>query len=405
MTRISRWGLALALVLAIVLVAGAPVLGAGSIGLVVNGRTIACDVPPQNIDGRVLVPIRAVSEALGCQVQWNQANQQVLVTAAGGTGSGSASGSGSGSGAGSGAGITVFDASSVYAQASPSVVAILCYAVSDGVESINGFGSGFIISADGDVVTNAHVVAGCTRLTVLVQDGRAFDVSSEVLSDELSDVALVRLRTSGLTPLALGDSSQLSPGDPVIAIGNPAMMQLRNSVSAGIVSGIARQVEFSWYPAIQTDAVINHGNSGGPLINAKGQAIGITTWKVVDASVEGLGFAIPSNTVQEILAELKEHGRVIRPWLGLKPESSLEAQYGLPTDKGLTVVSVDNNGPAQVAGIRSGDELVAFDGQPTHSLVDLFTLLLSHKPGDVVTLTVRRAGVTQECRVTLGERP
>jgi len=396
--------LAAALVLVLVLLAGTVAAGASPVSLVVDGRVIPCDVPPQNVGGRVLVPIRAVAEALGCQVAWDQAGRRVVVTSA--QAASAPAGASSQEAAAGGSGIRAVDVSQAYAEAAPSVVAILHYALVNGEETIDSWGSGFVISSDGEVVTCAHVVAGATRLKVLFPNGRAYDVGTDILADSVSDIALIELHVSGLSPLTFADSDQVRVGEPVIAIGNPAMMQLENTVTSGIVSGAARRMEDSWYPAIQTDAAINPGNSGGPLLDAAGRVIGMTNSKLVDETLEGLGFAVPSNVVREIVAELKEHGRVIRPWLGVSVQSSPEARYGLPTDKGLTVVAVDPSGPAQAAGVRSADELIAIDGQPTHSIADLSGILLSHKVGDVVVLTLRRVGVGQlELRVTLRERP
>lgn len=396
MMRKPWLGLLCVLILSLFLVSGTPASSAQAISLVVDGRIISCDVPPQMLGGRVLVPIRAVSYALGCDVGWDPDLGTVTVT----TGTGNPGPGGAGP-----AGLLVLDASGLYAQAAPSVVAILSYQTRDGAETIDGWGSGFVFGAEGVILTNAHVVEGATKLKVVFPDGETYDVATGILADARSDVALIRLGVGGFTPLKLADSDKTVPGEPVIAIGNPAMMQLRNTVTAGIVSGIGRQLEEDMYPSIQTDASINPGNSGGPLLNAAGEVVGIAYSKLVDESIEGLAFAIPANVVKEIVAELQEHGRVIRPWLGLNLQSSPEAAYGLPTDEGLTVVSVDPKGPSLGAGVRVGDEIVAADGQPTHSLCDLTEVLLGHKVGDTLVLTVLRTGARQDIPVKLAERP
>jgi serine protease Do len=378
--------------LSLLLAGGATASGAQAISLVVDGETIACDVPPQMLGGRVLVPIRIVSQALGCSVGWDPALRKVTVTTSSGAGAG-------------GSGFRVIDASGLYAKVAPSVVAVLSYVTWDGEETLDGWGSGFVFSADGDILTNAHVVEGATRLRVVFPDGRAYDVATEILTDTPSDVALIRLGVSGFTPLKLADSDKAVPGEPVIAIGNPARMQLRNTITAGIVSGIGRQLEEEMYPSIQTDASINAGNSGGPLLNAAGEVIGITYAKMAGQSFEGLAFAIPANVVKEIVTELEDHGRVVRPWLGLSLQSSPEASYGLPTDEGLIVVSVDPKGPSFGAGVKVEDEIIAADGRPTHSLCDLCELLLGHSVGDTLILTVLRSGARQDIPVKLAERP
>ncbi|MCL6581348.1 MAG: trypsin-like peptidase domain-containing protein [Firmicutes bacterium] len=366
--------------------------GAPPITLVVDGQTVACDVPPQLIGGRVLVPIRAVSEALRCTVAWDAETRRVTVS----TGSQGASGS---------SGLTLVDASKLYVAATGSVAAILNYQFVNGREAVVGWGSGFVFSADGCLVTNAHVVDGAARLKVLFPDGRAYDVGTQILSDKMSDVAVIRLGVSGLVPLTLGDSDKVAVGEPVIAIGNPASMRLRNTVTAGVVSGIGRTLETDYYPLIQTDAAINPGNSGGPLLNARGEVIGMPSSKFVAEELEGLAFAIPINVVKQVVAELLTKGRVVRPWLGLTVQSSPEAEFGLPTEEGLTVVYVDPRGPAQAAGIQTGDEIVAIDGTPTHSVHDLMSVLMARKPGDPVRLTVVRGATTLNVTVVLAERP
>ena len=392
----------LAVILLTTLLAAGPVLGQSAIALVVNGQTVNCDVPPQNVGGRVLVPIRAVSEALGCQVSYDAGTRQVLVTA------GSAGGAGqSGSSAG------LFDASDLFRAAAPSVVAVLCYQndAQTGEKVIQGWGSGFVakqLAQEAWIFTNAHVVEGVDLIKVAFPDGKVFDVTvANIRADDVatSDVALIKIPATGLTPLPLGDSSKVEVGDPVVAIGNPAQLQLRNTCTAGIVSGVGRGFGQSYYTFLQTDAAINPGNSGGPLLNASGQVIGITSLKFVDERLEGLAFAVPINTVVEIATELNDHGKVSRPWLGLTPLESFEASYGVPTDEGLYVAAVTAGGPAASAGVRVGDSLMAVDGRHTHSLQDLSDALMQHKVGEKVTLTLQRAGATTTLPVTLGERP
>ena len=392
MLRKTKFLTLLAVILLTTLLAAGPVLGQSAIALVVNGRIINCDVPPQNIGGRVLVPIRAVSEALGYQVSYDAGARQVLVTAAS-------------------AGL--FDASDLFRAAAPSVVAVLCYKIDaqTGGKVIQGWGSGFVakqLAQEAWIFTNAHVVEGADLIKVAFPDGKVFDVTvANIRADDVatSDVALIKIPATGLTPLPLGDSSKVEVGDPVVAIGNPAQLQLRNTCTAGIVSGVGRGFGQSYYTFLQTDAAINPGNSGGPLLNASGQVIGITSLKFVDERLEGLAFAVPINTVVEIATELNDHGKVSRPWLGLTPLESFEASYGVPTDEGLYVAAVTAGGPAASAGVRVGDSLMAVDGRHTHSLQDLSDTLMQHKVGEKVTLTLQRAGATTTLPVTLGERP
>lgn len=390
------------LIVGIGLVAATPAAGGKVIGLVVDGRTIACDVPPMNMDGRILVPIRAVSEALGADVTWDQAGQRVVVT----------SGAGSGGGAGTGTGFV--DATDLYASSAQSVVAILIYQDDGkgGEPTIQGWGTGFVIRADGWIATAAHVVEDAAQIKVVFPDGTSYDagIPSQVVADgtETSDVALIRLGVTGLSPLPLGDSDQVRVGEPLVVIGNPAFMQLSNSVTAGIVSGVGRCFGVTGlYPFIQTDAAVNPGNSGGPLLNLRGEVIGMATWKFVDEALEGLAFAVPINVVVDVTNELAANGRVIRPWLGLTLDESDEATFGLPTSEGLYVVSVDPRGPSLTAGVRVADEIMAIDGHPTHALSDLVDVLLEREVGQTVELTIKRPGNTSLLKilVTLAERP
>jgi serine protease Do len=388
------WVILCVIILTVFLAAG-PALGQSTISLVVDGREIACDVPPQNVGGRVLVPIRAVAEALGCQVQYSAGTRQVQVSAAVGGGGG------------------LFNASGLFSAAAPSVVAVLCYTnnAQTGEKEIQGWGSGFVakqLAQEAWVFTNAHVVEGVDLVKIIFPDGRVFDITpANIRADDVatSDVALIKIPAVGLTPLPLGDSSQVAVGEPVVAIGNPAQLQLRNTCTAGIISGVGRGFGQSYYTFLQTDAAINPGNSGGPLLNTKGQVIGITSLKFVDERLEGLAFAIPINVVLEIAVELNDHGRVSRPWLGLVVQESLEAAYGLPTDEGVYIAAVTPGGPAASAGVRVGDDIMAVDGRHTHSLQDLSDALMQHKVGEKVTLTLQRAGATTTLQVTLGERP
>jgi serine protease Do len=403
MRRKSRFWVILCVIILTAFLAAGPVLGQSTISLVVDGRTIACDVSPQNVGGRVLVPIRAVAEALGCQVSYDAGARQVQVSA--GVGGGSAAAGGGLAG--------LFNASGLFKTAAPSVVAVLCYTnnAQTGEKEIQGWGSGFVakqLAQEAWILTNAHVVEGVDLVKVIFPDGKVFDVTpANIRADdvETSDVALIKVAVTGLTPLPLGDSAQVAVGDPAVAIGNPAQLQLRNTCTVGIISGVGRGFGQSYYTFLQTDAAINPGNSGGPLLNAKGQVIGITSLKFVDERLEGLAFAIPINTVVEIAVELNDHGMVSRPWLGLVVQESLEAAYGLPTDEGLYVAAVTPGGPAAAAGVQVGDSIAAVDGRHTHSVQDLSDALMEHKVGEKVILTLQRASTTTTLQVTLGERP
>ncbi|HEX6988772.1 MAG TPA: PDZ domain-containing protein, partial [Bacillota bacterium] len=211
----------------------------------------------------------------------------------------------------------------------------------------------------------------------------------------------------------LGDSSAVQVGETVLAIGNPRGLDFFQSVTRGVVSGIRQDLlqqlpgggsaDSRIFTVIQTDAAINAGNSGGPLVNLRAEVIGINTLKFVGEQIEGMGFAIPSNDVQRIAADLIDHGRVIRPALGVQVVSEAQArmQYGI--DRGVLVAQPQPGGPAAEAGIRSGDVIIALDGRPIEGFRDLTRALSQHQVGDTVTVTVRRGDRELDVRLTLGE--
>ena len=280
-----------------------------------------------------------------------------------------------------------------------------------------GSGSGFIIDDQGDIVTNWHVVTKGQKFQVIFADGSTHSAKL-IGSDEISDLAVVRV--SGDLPgmVSFGDSSQLLPGDPVLAIGSP-LGAFTNTVTEGIVSAIGRtfpqdqsQGPQIYTNLIQHDAAINPGNSGGPLFNLQGQVIGVNTLGIpVDNSgqpVQGLFFAIPSNTVQQITQKLIANGKVVYPFFGVSTQTvtaTAAAQAGLSVDHGEYVVQVSSGGPAEAAGVKEGDVILSIDGQSIdaqHSFVDL---LFSHQPGDVVSVKIQRGSKEMTIKLTLGERP
>lgn len=308
----------------------------------------------------------------------------------------------------------------VVQQAGPAVVTVVNQLASPPspfgpVGNPEALGSGVIIDQDGHIVTNSHVVNGGTRFQVIFSDGRK--VSAELVGrDDVSDVAV--LKVSGPVPAVarFGDSSQLQVGQRVVAIGS-ALGDFRNTVTHGIVSGLDRSLVDQGGPSlsglIQTDAPINHGNSGGPLLDLQGQVIGLNTAVVRSSGLmgdvaEGLGFAIPSNTVKRIAEELIKNGYVVRPYLGVSwsPVSpQIASYYGLEVTSGALIRAVQPNTPASAAGLRPGDVIVAVDGTTIDEQHDFASALMSHKVGDQVTLTVRRDQQTLTLHATLAERP
>ena len=266
-----------------------------------------------------------------------------------------------------------------------------------------GIGSGFIVREDGVIVTNAHVVAGATRVSVALRDGTTFP-ARVIGVDETNDLAVLRIDATGLPTTPLGNSDALLVGEWAIAIGNPYGFLLGNSepsVTAGVVSGTGRnligggqqQLTGAYLDMIQTDAAINPGNSGGPLVNAAGEVIGVNSsiYSPTGGSV-GLGFAIPINRARRVTEDLLEHGAVRRPWVGLQV---VLPRAGTPRDAlvaGVTVRSVMPESPAARAGLRPGDELLGVRGRELRNVYDWQTSLLDMRVGEQVPIRYRRDG-------------
>ncbi|KUJ95069.1 MAG: Protease Do [Desulfonauticus sp. 38_4375] len=267
-------------------------------------------------------------------------------------------------------------------------------------------GSGFIISPDGYIVTNNHVIEGADEITVTFQgkDGEKNYPAKVVGTDPETDLALLKIDASNLPVLRFGNSDKLKVGQWVIAIGNP--FGLDHTVTAGIVSAKGRVIGSGPYDNfIQTDASINPGNSGGPLLNMDGEVIGINT--AIIASGQGIGFAIPSNLAKRVIAQLKEHKKVQRGWLGVTIQDideNMAKALGLPKSKGALVDSVTPGDPADKAGIKAGDVIIAVEGEEVKDTNDLTRRIGSLLPGTKVKISVWRKGKIKEFRVVLGER-
>jgi serine protease Do len=262
-------------------------------------------------------------------------------------------------------------------------------------------GTGIIVDSNGSILTNAHVVKNMRNINVVTSDGRSYPGKTTHF-DEESDLALVQIDAVGLTPVTFAAPKDIKVGEPVMAIGTPLSFALRNSVTYGIVSGMDRSVQ-SKYQLIQTDAAINPGNSGGALVNMRGQVIGINTLKYVSFGVDGLGFAIPLDTVKHVLDHFHKYGKVKRPYLGLELGESWEAVVGLPSGNGLEVTYVEPDSPAAKAGIKQGDVLFSIDTKQTRNLVEYNEALKQYLPEQKVRLTLQTGGVSREAEVVLGE--
>lgn len=272
---------------------------------------------------------------------------------------------------------------------------------------MQGVGTGFVISASGDIVTNNHVVDGADKVTVKLSDGTSLD-ARVVGTDPATDLALVRVEAGYDLPFVeWGDSGALRVGQDVVAIGNP--FGLGNTVTAGIVSALGRDINsgpFDNY--IQTDAAINRGNSGGPLFDAEGRVVGINTaiFSPSGGSV-GIGFAVPSETAKQVIADLAGDGKVERGWLGVSIQpvtDDIAAALGLDAANGALIADVSADTPAAKAGLKRGDVVTAVDGQAVESTRDLTRLIATAKPGAEVKLDFLRAGKPTELVVILGQR-
>lgn len=270
-----------------------------------------------------------------------------------------------------------------------------------------GLGSGFIISEDGRIVTNNHVVEGAETVTVKLADGREFD-ATVVGSDPLTDVAVLQLDTDESMPfVGFGNSDKIRAGDEVIAVGNP--FGLGGTVTSGIVSALSRDINSGPYDDyIQTDAAINRGNSGGPLFNNDGEVIGMNTAIFSpDGGSVGIGFAVPSDLVQRIVADLSDDGTITRGWLGvqIKPmPENIANVLGYDTPKGAVVAKVTADSPAAKAGLKDGDIILSFNKTEIADLQDLTRAVAATDPEAVVPVTVLHKGEQKTIDVKVGTR-
>ncbi len=271
-----------------------------------------------------------------------------------------------------------------------------------------GAGSGFIISPDGYILTNNHVVANASKVTVKLADGREFKAKI-VGTDPASDVAVLKIEADHLPVLPLGDSDKIEVGEWVIAIGNP--FGLTQTVTVGVISAKGRSgVGITDYEDfIQTDAAINPGNSGGPLVNLRGEAIGMNTAIFTrSGGYMGIGFAIPINMVKVITKQLIEKGKVVRGWLGVVIQNlnePLAKSFGLEKPEGALVTEVAEGSPAAKAGLKSGDVIVEYNGKPVRNVAELRTMVALTPPGTKVKMVIIRDGKRRELEVTIGQQP
>jgi S1-C subfamily serine protease len=326
----------------------------------------------------------------------------------------------------------------IYRADAPGVAYIEASRPSEPISPVDPFGqqgggtatgSGFVIDTDGHILTNNHVVAGADEIRVTLGDSQSSVEAEKVGADPATDLALLKVDvpSSELHPLALGDSSDVSVGDQVVAIGNP--FGLDRTVTTGIVSALQRQIQapngFSISNVIQTDAAINPGNSGGPLLNSRGEVIGVTS-QIETAGGNGsvgVGFAIPINTASDVVSQLLDSGEVEHAYLGISGAtitSDIADALNLPVDSGVLVQDAPSGGPADEAGIEGGsteavvngsslrlggDIIVEADGRRIASMDQLVNVVNAADPGDQLELTTIRDGDRDRVSVTLGDRP
>lgn len=279
-------------------------------------------------------------------------------------------------------------------------------------------GSGIVISEDGYILTNNHVISTestssyyeitkANELKVKLYGDDTEYKATVVGTDAYTDIAILKIEATGLTPAVLGDSDAVRVGEFAMALGNPIGMEF--SVTQGVISGLNREVSSSdgtTYVAIQTDAAINSGNSGGALVNSKGEVIGVNTLKISGSGVEGIGFSIPINSIKDVIDQLIDHQNVTRPFIGISGQGISEdvaKLYSLP--QGISVQTVIKDSPAEKAGIQVGDIITKCEGKEVTTVNELNRIRNNYKIGDTITLTLLRSGKEETVQVVLGEQP
>ncbi|TAH49934.1 MAG: PDZ domain-containing protein [Chloroflexota bacterium] len=293
----------------------------------------------------------------------------------------------------------------------PAVVTVVTDLNTRSAGEVQASGSGVIISQDGHIITNNHVVEGASSVSVIYEDGTRTNATI-VGTDPVTDIAVLKVNDKVPTYVPFGDSNALQLGEWVIAIGSP-LGNYRGSVTVGVVSGLNRSVDGTQQEGlIQTDAAINHGNSGGPLINLAGQIVGINTLVVREsvggAPAEGLGFAVPSNIVRAVAEQLIARGKIEYPFIGISYQEvtpQLASELGLAAKNGVLIQQITAGSPAARAGLQMRDVVTAIDNKAIDENTSLRSLLFQYHVGDTVTLTVERGGQPLQVKVTLVARP
>lgn len=300
---------------------------------------------------------------------------------------------------------------------SPSAVSITTtqFAQRYGTEVESGFGSGFVYSADGLIATNNHVVEGASKIYVTLNGSEERYEATVVGTDSYSDLAIIKIDKTGLTPVTFGSSSSLRLGDTVFAIGSPYSGLFANSVSSGIISGLDRQMVLNsaTQTFLQTDAAVNPGNSGGPMFNSSGQLVGIITRKSMlrtsengdTTSIEGIGFAIPSDVAAPVLEKLAQGQQIPRSGIGIMGSTlTSQGQEAYKVSGGIYIASVSQGGPAAKAGLQAGDIITKLDGTAITTMDEMIQLMEKKNIGDKITVTYVRDGNEGTASVTIGDK-
>lgn len=308
----------------------------------------------------------------------------------------------------SNAGIEVMDVSGIVAMLRPSVIEITTESVSSGNSIFGqytqqGAGSGVILSEDGYIVTNNHVIEGANSIKVKTFDGQEYDAQL-CGTDPQTDIAVIKVDASGLSPATIGNSDDIQVGETSIAIGNP-LGSLGGTVTTGIISAVGREItiEDETMTLLQTDAAINPGNSGGGLFNVKGELIGIVNAKQSNTGIEGLGFAIPISDVTNVIDDLVSEGKVTsRPVLGVSLQDITDSLFSSSDlTPGVYIVQIVPDGTADRAGLKYGDRIVSFDGQEVSSAREVKSILRHHAIGDEIEVVYERNGRQESANLVL----
>ncbi len=286
----------------------------------------------------------------------------------------------------------------------PSVVGIIGNTKSDNESAIEGLalGTGVIIKSGGEILTNAHVVKDMSRIVVVLSDGTGYEARIKYIDVE-SDLAVIKIDKIGLTAAKFGKLQDIVVGRSAIAIGTPMSFQNRNSASVGVISGLNRSIDgFYQYKLIQTDVALNPGNSGGQLVNTKGEVIRINS--ITDRSAQGLNYAIPIDTIQYVLNHFYKYGKVRRITLGAEYEEDSVALYGLPSKNGLKVTNIKEGSCAEKFGIKKGDYIFNVNGISVNTIVDLNEAFKSCIPGDKIKIQLRRNSKNLTMDIVLDEK-